>query len=166
MKVGIGYQNEKNAVAAGRKAALAAIRDGDIDRSDLVLAFCGGQLNADDFFKGVQSVTGRKTPVIGGSAAGGITRETLACDGHPAAIAVIQCEAMGYRIAVAGDLDRDEEQAGLALGQMLPAGMAVFERQDMPLLGFYSGVEVAPLLGKTRGLDWTGVLLVLAKGSE
>jgi len=32
------------------------------------------------------------------------------------------------------------------------------------LLGFYSGVEVAPLLGKSRGLDWTGVLLVFAKG--
>jgi hypothetical protein len=37
-------------------------------------------------------------------------------------------------------------------------------RYDVPLLGFYSGVEVAPLLGKSRGLDWTGVLLVLAEG--
>ncbi len=32
-----------------------------------------------------------------------------------------------------------------------------------PLLGFYSGVEIAPLLQKSRGLDWTGVLLVLAE---
>jgi hypothetical protein len=40
----------------------------------------------------------------------------------------------------------------------------VFNRYDTPLLGFYSGVEVAPLLGKSRGLDWTGVLLVLAQG--
>jgi small ligand-binding sensory domain FIST len=37
-------------------------------------------------------------------------------------------------------------------------------RHEVPLLGFYSGVEVAPLLGKSRGLDWTGVLLVLAEG--
>jgi hypothetical protein len=28
----------------------------------------------------------------------------------------------------------------------------------IPLLGFYSGVELAPLLGRTRPLDWTGVL--------
>ena len=32
-----------------------------------------------------------------------------------------------------------------------------------PLLGFYSGVEVAPMLGMSRGLDWTGVLTVLAR---
>jgi hypothetical protein len=30
-----------------------------------------------------------------------------------------------------------------------------------PLLGFYSGVEIAPFLNKSRGLDWTGVLLVM-----
>jgi small ligand-binding sensory domain FIST len=29
-----------------------------------------------------------------------------------------------------------------------------------PLLGFYSGVEIAPLLGRSRPLDWTGVLAV------
>jgi len=34
----------------------------------------------------------------------------------------------------------------------------------VPLLGFYSGVEIAPLMGKSRGLDWTGVLLILSKG--
>ena len=39
----------------------------------------------------------------------------------------------------------------------------VFNRYDTPLLGFYSGVEIAPLIGKSRGLDWTGVLMVLAE---
>ena len=39
----------------------------------------------------------------------------------------------------------------------------VFNKYEVPLLGFYSGVEVTPLLGKSRGLDWTGVLLILAK---
>lgn len=37
-----------------------------------------------------------------------------------------------------------------------------FNQYKTPLLGFYSGVEIAPLLQKSRGLDWTGVLLVLA----
>jgi len=37
----------------------------------------------------------------------------------------------------------------------------VFNRYGVPLLGFYSGVEIAPLLRRSRGLDWTGVLLVL-----
>lgn len=33
----------------------------------------------------------------------------------------------------------------------------------MPLLGFYSGVEIAPFMGGSRALDWTGVLIVLTE---
>jgi hypothetical protein len=33
----------------------------------------------------------------------------------------------------------------------------------VPLLGFYSGVEIAPFLHRSRGLDWSGVLVVLAE---
>jgi len=40
---------------------------------------------------------------------------------------------------------------------------AVLNRHAVPLMGFYSGVEVAPLLGRSRGLDWTGVLMVLSE---
>jgi len=40
----------------------------------------------------------------------------------------------------------------------------VFNQYDVPLLGFYSGVEVAPFAGKSCGLDWTGVLVVFAEG--
>jgi hypothetical protein len=37
-----------------------------------------------------------------------------------------------------------------AMQAALPAGV--------PLVGFYSGVEIAPLVGQSRPLDWTGVL--------
>ncbi len=33
----------------------------------------------------------------------------------------------------------------------------------MPLLGFYSGVEIAPFMGGSRALDWSGVLIVLSE---
>jgi len=39
----------------------------------------------------------------------------------------------------------------------------VLNQYETPLLGFYSGVEIAPFLQKSRGLDWTGVLMVLAE---
>lgn len=41
----------------------------------------------------------------------------------------------------------------------------VLRHHNVPLLGFYSGVEIAPLAGKSRGLDWTGVLVIFS-GSE
>ncbi len=33
----------------------------------------------------------------------------------------------------------------------------------IPFLGFYSGVEIASLMGRSRGLDWTGVLIIFAE---
>ena len=36
----------------------------------------------------------------------------------------------------------------------------------VPLLGIYSGVEIAPLGGKPRGLDWTGVLCLFSRGKN
>jgi hypothetical protein len=39
----------------------------------------------------------------------------------------------------------------------------VCRKWNTPLLGFYSGVELAPCPQETRGLDWTGVFLVLAE---
>jgi hypothetical protein len=39
----------------------------------------------------------------------------------------------------------------------------VFNRYGVQLLGFYSGVEIAPMPEKSRGLDWTGVLLIFSE---
>jgi hypothetical protein len=36
---------------------------------------------------------------------------------------------------------------------------------SMPLLGFYSGVELAPFVDRTRPLDWTGVLAIFTMKS-
>ncbi|TKB07641.1 FIST signal transduction protein [Desulforhopalus sp. IMCC35007] len=38
----------------------------------------------------------------------------------------------------------------------------VLNRNNIPLFGFYSGVEIAPFNNKNRGLDWTGVLAVFS----
>jgi hypothetical protein len=38
--------------------------------------------------------------------------------------------------------------------------------KNVPLLGIYSGVEIAPLKGKSRGLDWTAVLLILSRNRK
>jgi hypothetical protein len=39
----------------------------------------------------------------------------------------------------------------------------IFNRHGVKLFGFYSGVEIAPMPDDSRGLDWTGVLLVFSE---
>jgi small ligand-binding sensory domain FIST len=39
-------------------------------------------------------------------------------------------------------------------------------RADLPVLGFFSGVEIAPLMGRSRPLDWTGVLSVIYRNRK
>jgi len=39
----------------------------------------------------------------------------------------------------------------------------IFNKHNIPLFGFYSGVEIAPFIDKNRGLDWTGVLVIFSK---
>jgi hypothetical protein len=74
MKVGIGYVNEQNAPYPGQEAAYQALQHGQTTRPDLVLAFCGGKVNAESFFRDIQSVVGANTPIVGGSAIGVITK--------------------------------------------------------------------------------------------
>ncbi len=39
----------------------------------------------------------------------------------------------------------------------------LMNKYNIPLLGIYSGIEVAPFGGRSMGLDWTGVLFVLTE---
>lgn len=39
----------------------------------------------------------------------------------------------------------------------------ILNKHGIPLFGFYSGVEIAPLSGKSRGLDWTGLLAIFSE---
>jgi hypothetical protein len=39
----------------------------------------------------------------------------------------------------------------------------VLKEHDASLMGFYSGVDMAPFLKKSRGLDWTAVFVVCAE---
>lgn len=47
----------------------------------------------------------------------------------------------------------DTEEADMVLQGLNP---------EVPLIGFYSGVEIAPFAGYSRPLDWTGVLTTLS----
>lgn len=136
MKIGIGVQNESNSELSGRRAAEAAIRNGHADRADLVLAFCGGQLDAFLFMKGVRSAVGDASLIIGGSAVGIISNSFLSYTDYPAGVAVIQSDSLHCRVAAVGDLDKDEKTAGIALARQLP-----HHAKEKLLLLFYDSIK-------------------------
>ena len=76
---------------------------------------------------------------------------------------LVQLFSRGVARTLAG-MDAAIIDSGRQVGVTEMMGQGVADRgYKTPLLGFYSGVEIAPFLQKSRGLDWTGVLLVLAE---
>jgi small ligand-binding sensory domain FIST len=122
MRAGVGYSNEEGALEAGRRAASDALRDGSVDAPDLVLAFCGGRLDAGEFHAGVRAVVGPRPPILGGSAIGVLTGHHLSYAGAPAGVAVFGLGEPVRGVAAAGGVDRDEREAGRRLGRSLAAG--------------------------------------------
>lgn len=137
MKVGVGYCNEKDAMLSGRKVAQNAIENGNVRKPDLVFAFCGGKLDHDDFFSGLQSVVGNEMPIIGGSAIGIITNDYLSHEGYPAGAAVVESDTLQHRVAAADDLDKDDRLAGKKLAEQFST-----ERDDKLLLILYDSIKI------------------------
>jgi hypothetical protein len=74
------------------------------------------------------------------------TRQLLASLGQEEPIFALYIDCAGRTSAFSG---AEREEASIVQAELGP---------ELPLLGFYSGVEIAPLLGRSRPLDWTGVL--------
>jgi len=136
LKVGIGYDNQKNSISLGKKVAENAIKNGDIEKPSLLMAFCSGQVCHEEFFKGLQIVVGNQVPIIGGSAIGIITNESLSYEGYPAGAAIIEAKALKHREAAASDLDKNEKHAGNKLAKKLS-----HEQEDKLLIIFYDSVK-------------------------
>lgn len=139
MRVGIGWSNDEDSFSSGKKAARLAIDQGNIDRPDLVLSFCSGQNNADEFLAGLQSVLGSHTPIVGGSALGIITNDYLSYEGYPSGAAIIQSATVKKKIAVVGHLNEDEKTAGRKLGAHLAKGL-----KGKLLMVFYDSIKTPP----------------------
>ena len=139
MKVGIGYANESDGYLSGTTVGKMAIEDGVIEKPDMVIAFCSGDMNHHDFFNGIKSIVGYDVPVVGGSAIGVITNNHLSYENFPSVAAIIESDNLKINFASAEELDKDEKEAGQKLGEILsqnPAGKL--------LLLFYDSVKKAP----------------------
>jgi len=136
MKIGTGYSNQEDGFSSGQAAAKNAMEKGDIHRPDLVLAFCSGRVDHADYFRGLQHVVGDHVPIVGGSAVGIITNDSLSYEGYPAGALVLESKSLRSQVAVASRLDKGEKRAGQFLTKkLLP------ETADKLLVMFYDSVK-------------------------
>ena len=83
--------------------------------------------------------------------------------GSRAAVARMRRDGGRPRFALYIDCAGRTAAASLTPREEAAEVQAVMNREGIPLFGFYSGVEIAPVRGVSRGLDWTGVLLLLGE---
>jgi hypothetical protein len=154
MKIGTGFCNEVDSWEAGRSVAEQMLQNGGIESPALVFAFCTNRTDPNAFFHGMQSVVGDGVPIIGGSAVGVITNSELSYTGHPCGALAVQAETPFCRIAVSGDLHKNETDAGKRLAQQLNAGPA-----DRALLLFYDSIRKPPAPGAPPALNSSAPLI-------
>ncbi len=139
MKVGIGSANETDSLLSGKIVAGNAIKDGEIERPDLVIAFCSGEMDHYEYLRGLRAIIGDDVPIVGGSAVGVITNKNLSYEDSPAGVAVIESEDFHISLGTAGDLDKNEKTAGKKLGEKLSESP-----EGKLLLLFYDSIKKAP----------------------
>jgi len=136
MKVGVGCAHAEDSFEAGQSIGRQGMEKGQIADPDFVVAFCSDEVDADTFLAGLKSVVGEHVPIIGGSAIGVITNEILCYSGPSACAAVVQAEAIDFRIACAGDVHLDPRAAG----ERLMSRLTPDDREKL-LLVFYDSIR-------------------------
>jgi hypothetical protein len=139
LKIGIGYSNDQDSFRLGKKVAENAIKNGRIDAPTMIISFCGGGVDHDAYFRGLQTLVGEKVPIIGGSAIGIITNEHLSYDGFPAGAAIIESDTLQHIEASANNLHKNEKLAGQRLAEKLSNSIG-----GKLLLMFYDSIKKSP----------------------
>lgn len=153
MKVGIGASNQKDAFVSGVNIATQALKHGAITNPKLAFAFCCINVNAEDLLAGIRRVLGSNIPVLGGSAVGIITNDSISYENFPAGIVVIEDDDLQIQVASAGGLDVDEKAVGRDLVRQLK-----IETKDKLLL-FYDSIKKPPANNSAPILNSSALLL-------
>jgi len=153
MKTGIGYYNSRDAFNSGRTAATKAMHSGNINKPGLVIAFCSGRLDHYEFLKGIRKITG-DTPVIGGSTIGIITNNDLSYKDYPSGVAIFESDDIKWDINTAGNMDRNEKQAGSGMAEKFPV-----VQDEKLLLMFYDSIKVPASPGSPPVMNASPLLM-------
>ncbi len=112
----------------------------------IAFAFCGAGVDGTELLRRIISVLGRDIAVLGGSAVGIITNNTISYSGYPAGI-VVEDTTMQVQVSVAEGLGGN----GRVTGRNLASGLSPRERDT--LLLFMTPSENRGLKPRRRSWD-------------
>ena len=120
MRVGVGYSDIPDSLAAGKQAAESAINmAGRTEPCDIALLFCTARQNQQTLREAVSTVLGNTVPIYGGGAVGIITNDTYGYAGDQVGIVCIWLDGVRCDVLKDGGLAESEVNTGFRLGQGL-----------------------------------------------
>ena len=158
----IGHSRNSDPARAARQCVGALLQKG---KPEWAIAFCGGKHDPQGFLAELKRELG-PIPIVGGSAAGTITRGGASYSGIEAAVAGFPAGDLPAKFVTTHGLARGEAAAGRELGEQVKAVAA----DDSVVILFYDNVAAtaplrlhpaSPLVdGFYQGLDGKNVTLI------
>lgn len=136
-KTGIGFSNKTDSFAAGMEASSIAIAQMAASPLSLVIIFCSGKHNPEQFLAGVRSNTGNAL-LIGGAAMGVFTNIELSYEGYEASVTAFSSDTIQFKLFCQPDLGKGEYAAGAAIGEQIKMAASV---KDKGLIVFYDTIK-------------------------
>ncbi len=166
---GVGFSNHRNPAEAGREAALAAMKDADIDKPDFVFLFGTVGYKQESLLKGVREATGR-APLSGCSGEGVIIPGAVHETNFGVVVSVIKSDEISFANARAVGMSKD----AVAMGNSIADALSLNDAKDaLTLVTFADGltlnfddmlkglmykcssVNSIPMIGGTASDDWS-----------
>jgi hypothetical protein len=141
MHVGVGYSDNPDTLAAGRSAALEALRavgDAKTRPCDLILLFSTARHDAEILRAATASVLGDAAPIVGGGAVGAISNDRFGSAGDQVILAAFWLDGARFDFLAESGLARDEQACGMRLGRRF-AELGI--TRESPVLLFYDAIE-------------------------
>ncbi len=136
-KTGIGFSGKPDSFSAGVESSAIAVAQLDSSPPSLIIIFCCGKHDPEQFLAGVRSVTGN-TPLVGGAAIGVFTNKELSYGEYEGSVTAFSSDTIQFQLFSQPDLDINEYAAGTAIGKQIHAAAT---GNDQGLIIFYDTLK-------------------------
>jgi hypothetical protein len=120
-KIGVGYADTEDSVAAGREAASAALAHASLKSGEpqIALIFTTSKHDPKKIREGVRSAIGSNAKLIGGYGVGVITNDKLGYEGYQVGVAVMSSSTIKFDMFIENGLADNEEAVGKRLAKQI-----------------------------------------------